>query len=727
MATLVLTAVGTALGGPIGGALGALLGQSVDAALFAPRARQGPRLTDFKVQTSSYGDRIPRLYGRMRVAGSVIWATDLIERRSKRSNGKGRPKTVEYHYSVSFAVALSSRPITAVHRIWADGNILRDASGALAEAGDLRIHDGTADQPPDPLIASLLGPDQCSAFRGLAYAVFEGLELAAFGNRIPQLSFEVECDPAAVPVAAIVTDLTGLAAPAPGPLLGGYAAGGERLREVIAPLIDHGDLLLHQHGGGLTLAAADHVPPLAAAPAHIAAAAPLVADATERRAAAQIPIAVRLRHYDPARDYQTSEQAASVAGGGGAARALDLPAALAADAARAAVQRQALVMGERRRSVRVRGGMGAMALPLGAVLTAALAGDRERRWRLADRQLDAGGVQMQLVEQGDAPALPLPAADGGTALVGGAIAGTDALLHIFDLPGDGEAVRTAPLRLIAAAGQDPGWRGADLWWVAASGTEPEALGRIGAAAALGTTLSALAAPRGRLLDRGQSVDIALANDAMALQNASFAALVNGANAAMLGGEMVQFERAAPLGDGRWRLTGLLRDRGGTGGGAAGHAAGAPFVLIDDAALLTLPDALAQRSAGGGAAIDWLARGSLTMNQAAIAPGMAALVPLTPVHGRAVRLADGAVQLRWTSRSRAGRAWRDAVDAPLGESRLAFRLRWQHASGNPAGATSDIAASVLAAGSYLPGSAVLVEQVGDYGLSGALAITLPPAA
>lgn len=68
MATLVLTAVGTALGGPLGGALGAILGQSADALLFAPKARQGPRLTDLKVQTSSYGDAIPRLYGTTRGA-----------------------------------------------------------------------------------------------------------------------------------------------------------------------------------------------------------------------------------------------------------------------------------------------------------------------------------------------------------------------------------------------------------------------------------------------------------------------------------------------------------------------------------------------------------------------------------------------------------------------------------------------------------------------------------
>ena len=83
MATLVLTTVGGAIGGPVGAAIGAVLGQGVDRALlFPPARRTGPRLTELAVQTSSYGTPIPRVFGTMRVAGSVIWATDLIETRT---------------------------------------------------------------------------------------------------------------------------------------------------------------------------------------------------------------------------------------------------------------------------------------------------------------------------------------------------------------------------------------------------------------------------------------------------------------------------------------------------------------------------------------------------------------------------------------------------------------------------------------------------------------------
>jgi hypothetical protein len=182
MATLVLSTVGSLVGGPIGQAVGAIVGQSVDQMLFAPKARHGPRLGDLSVQTSSYGTQIPKLFGTMRVAGTVIWSTDLIERRTTSGGGKGRPKSIDYSYSASFAVALSGRRVLEVRRIWADGKLLRGAGGDFKVRTGFRLHTGDEDQMADPLIVAAEGAAQAPAFRGLAYAVFEELELAEFGN-----------------------------------------------------------------------------------------------------------------------------------------------------------------------------------------------------------------------------------------------------------------------------------------------------------------------------------------------------------------------------------------------------------------------------------------------------------------------------------------------------------------------------------------------------------------
>jgi len=113
MATLIFTALGTIIGGPIGGVIGALAGRQIDSAIFGGGGggREGPRLKELSVTTSSYGTPIARHHGRMRVAGSIIWSTDLIEHKDTQGGGKGRPSVTTYTYSASFAVALASRPL----------------------------------------------------------------------------------------------------------------------------------------------------------------------------------------------------------------------------------------------------------------------------------------------------------------------------------------------------------------------------------------------------------------------------------------------------------------------------------------------------------------------------------------------------------------------------------------------------------------------------------------
>src|SRR3569623_3146340 len=151
MATLVLTAVGSVIGGPVGGAIGALIGQRIDAELFKPKGREGPRLTDLKLQTSSYDTPIAQVFGTMRVAGCVIWSPDLIETRTT-DHHKGQPSPTPYSYAASFAVLLSGRPVVGVGRIWAGGTLLRGSAGAVQSATGFRLHIGGEDQAVDPLI-----------------------------------------------------------------------------------------------------------------------------------------------------------------------------------------------------------------------------------------------------------------------------------------------------------------------------------------------------------------------------------------------------------------------------------------------------------------------------------------------------------------------------------------------------------------------------------------------
>ena len=204
MATVVLQyagqALGTFLGGPVGGvvgrALGGLAGNFIDQAIFGPGTRriEGPRLGDLRVMASSEGAPIPRLWGRMRISGQVIWATNFeevtvshTEKASSKGGGSGGggAKVTEYQYFANLAVALCEGEVDRLGRVWADGKEI-DISGLT-----VRLHTGSETQQPDSLIVAKEGADNAPAYRGTAYVIFERLAVGSFGNRVPQLSFEV--------------------------------------------------------------------------------------------------------------------------------------------------------------------------------------------------------------------------------------------------------------------------------------------------------------------------------------------------------------------------------------------------------------------------------------------------------------------------------------------------------------------------------------------------------
>ena len=209
MASLVLSVAGSAIGSAlfdgftvfgatitgsqIGGAIGTLIGAEIDSALMPGQniRRSGPRLTDVNIQASTEGAAIPRVYGRLRVAGQILWASQYKETQTttKTGGGKGGGGTTvtetDYTYSISFAVGLCAGVVTKIGRVWADGNLID--LGAFTT----RFHAGDEAQSFDPGIEDIEGDGNTPAYRGVAYIVFDDMPLAQFGNRIPQLQFEI--------------------------------------------------------------------------------------------------------------------------------------------------------------------------------------------------------------------------------------------------------------------------------------------------------------------------------------------------------------------------------------------------------------------------------------------------------------------------------------------------------------------------------------------------------
>jgi len=708
MATLVLTTVGTLVGGPVGGAIGALIGQRIDGELFKPKGREGPRLTDLKLQTSSYDSQIPRVFGTMRVAGCVIWSTDLIESRST-SHHKGQPSATTYSYSASFAVLLSGRAVQGVGRIWADGNLLRGAAGDFKVATGFRLHPGGEDQPADPLIASIEGAGLTPAHRGAAYAVFENMPLGDFGNRIPSLTFELIADAGAVGVGRIAAAVSGGAIVDGGvaATLDGFSAYGGSARAVAEMLATASGARFAADGGALAMRDVDG-PVLAVSDGGYA----VSGERTARRTIAAIertPKTLSVAYYDPSRDYQTGVQRARRPGAGTRDDRIDLPAALGAGAAKALAE----TLVQRAATEREQRTVALPATAAGIAPGALVEIDGEGgTWRVTAAALEAMVTTLTCVRV--APPMPVASASPGRALPAPDRVAGATILCVADLPALGDAPLAAPRLSVLANGTGAGWRRAALLYSLDDGASWRDGGETAAPAIIGTIASVPPPAPATLADLATGFEVDLARADMVLGDADDAALDHGGNLALAGGELLQFGRAEQIGAVRWRLSHLWRGRCGTEAAAGMQVVGDRFALLapDAVAAIDLPVAAI------GSTVRVLASGIGDPGGPVEAICMvegASVRPPSPAHLQLIVVA-GMPAVTWVRRSRAGFRWIDGGDVPLAEESEAYRVTITPAAGESRVVTLADRACALDPGEVVGGTIVEVRQIGTFGES-----------
>ena len=666
MATIVLSSIGS-LFGPLGQIVGSLAGNVIDNALFGAADREGPRLKELAVTSSSYGNPIARQYGTMRVPGTIVWSTDLKEHREKQSNGKDAPSTTTYSYSVSFAVALSSASIDRVGRIWADGNLLRGAAGDLKSSGTLRVHRGFPDQAQDPLLAAELG-NSCPAFRGTAYAVFEDLDLTDFGNRIPALTFEVFAGHGAEMV-RLMLGCQGVSTTEAVRFqeLSGFSHEGGSLRDVTELVSRLYPLSPRVTNGGLIIAPDAHepdtiftLPPPAAWDEGEYGKQSGQSLARGDNRSAKI---AAIRYYDPAREYQPGLQHAHSTSGD--LRTFQFPGAFAAKDA------LALVRKANRRAAVARDRLAWRCAELdprmepGSLVSAP---GHPGIWSVVGWEWRERGIELELVRyRNDFSDNAI--ADPGSSWTPADRAASGTLLRVFEVPWDGSGSSSVRRIFAAAAAQTGRWSGAALY--ADQAGSLIALGQSAGERAIAGELAQPLGPSSAIRYEPEAVLRVQLMDAEAqFETTDITGMAQGANRLLVGGEVIQFAQARALGNGLWELGGLLRGRGGTEIEAArGHAQLSSVTLLDER-LIALGENRSATSAENFAAIGlWDTDPSL----AALENAHASLRPPCPVHTELAIGADGTLRASWRRRARGQWLWLDEVSQPLVEESERYEI------------------------------------------------------
>lgn len=614
-------------------AISALVNAGINAIF--PTRIEGPRLSNLRAQKSTYGAPIPRVWGPEppRCAGNVIYSSGLIERKKKESSkGKGKQQVTTYTYSTNVAVLLSDGRSNGFKRIWANGKLIFDRDtyagpvdgpttdyGMRAQNGSTNgqvwsriwYYEGTAVQTPNSYLESALGVGNTPAYRHSTYVVIEGLQLADFGNSLPQLEFEIVGQESAS-LGDVVDEIVqacgapGVVGKAGTPQVRGYMLASEsKAWDALKPLLaayaydiaDHGgQLRLQKRGQGMAGVLERE---MLGVQAHPRKAGDVVV--LERIEDRELPLECTVTFADANRDYQPNAvQSRRQIGSSESKTTADLPLTLTTDEAASIADRILFEQHTTRRTVKFNGSRShAWLLPGKAYGVPTPTRDVLPFRILRKTEGNDGVIEFEgAYEDGEIYTSERPGADSDVPTNTVPEAGPTTLLLI-------DAPMLAPEDddtgfYWGATGSEDGWRGGVIFRSSDGGASFTQMALTGSPAILGEVASALGDGPVDLWDYANTLTVQLVNADDELESVSAAAVLNGANCFWLGGadgqdgEIIQFQTATLTAPGVYELSGLLRGRRGTDHATATHGPNEIFMLIE-------PDTLERENFGAG---DW---------------------------------------------------------------------------------------------------------------------------
>lgn len=390
----------------------------------------------------------------------------------------------------------------------------------------------------------------------------------------------------------------------------------------------------------------------------------------ERTQDTELPIAVDIVHIDEGRDYQSSTVTVrKQVGRSDSVTTFSLPLVLTVEQAQVIGQRALREIWQGREAVDLR--LPTRALKLDPTDVAEVPVDGVvRRFRLTAVTYGRPGLVLVrgVATDGGNPDFYAPGTDSGALPPSVPEPVAPIRVELLDMPLMIDAHEASAASFYVAACPLGGgrFRGASLFQPTADGLDYTVAAVASVPSVIGTTVTPLGPGPAWRWDRQNSFEVQL--DYGTLQSLSDDRVLAGANAALVGDEIVQFASAELIASGRYRLSRLLRGQRGTEHEIASHPAGARFVLLDPARQ-PRPTFSVSRI---GTAVEWRTApipqgpdGDLSEAVAFTNTGRG-LRPFSPVHLKAVRdPTSGDVRLSWIRRTRlGGDSW--LAEVPLGE-------------------------------------------------------------
>ena len=148
------------------------------------------RISDFQINSASYGEVVPVVLGTTRLSGNIIQWEDFTahEHRTSQRVGKGgkkRATSISYTYTVAVAIGLCEGPVKRIGKVWIDKETYQYPNDKIG----LTAYLGEVGQAPWPYAVSK-HPDRALPYSGLCYMA----GVVDMGERasLPTFNFEIQ-------------------------------------------------------------------------------------------------------------------------------------------------------------------------------------------------------------------------------------------------------------------------------------------------------------------------------------------------------------------------------------------------------------------------------------------------------------------------------------------------------------------------------------------------------
>lgn len=147
------------------------------------------KLSDFQINSASYGESVPVIFGTTRISGNIIDWYDFtaVPHTTTQRTGKGggsKTKSTEYTYTVACLIGLGEGPINGIGTVWKDKETYSSLAGI-----SMTLFVGAYGQSPWSYTAGKY-PDKALPYSGLAYVA--GVVDLGSSNGLPTLNFELK-------------------------------------------------------------------------------------------------------------------------------------------------------------------------------------------------------------------------------------------------------------------------------------------------------------------------------------------------------------------------------------------------------------------------------------------------------------------------------------------------------------------------------------------------------